>query len=269
MDKLNCAMRDSAVEAGCYSKQHVKPKRYWCPELSKLRDRKRCWWKLWVENGRPREGSVFSVYKDVKKAFRRISRYHVTNQTRNEHYKLYEMIKARDITGFWNVIKRKRSIQVKSSLTASDFNSIYGDVMQALLDSSHDDQTCDKKIVDTYYLDNCQTMEIQTIDAEQVNQFIVRLKIGKAPESDGIYHEHLIFGNSKVLCASLASLSFIYRNTIDSICPENIYDWRYHPSDKEIYTGSKCCEQLSSNNYKFCTYKGNRIIYHSLCRNIG
>ena len=117
MDKLNCALRDSAVEAGCYSKQHVKPKRYWCPEFSKLRDRKRFRWKLWVENGRPREGFVFSVYKDVKKAFRRISRYHVTNQTRNEHYKLYEMIKARDMTGFWNVIKRKRSIQVKSSLT--------------------------------------------------------------------------------------------------------------------------------------------------------
>ena len=179
MDKLNCAMRDSAVEAGCYSKQHVKSKRYWCHELSKLRDRKRFWWNLWVDNGRPREGAVFSVYKDVKKAFRRRSRYHVANQSRNEHYKLYEMIKARDMTGFWNVIKRRRSIQVKSSLTASDFNSFYGDVMQALPDSSHD-QTCDKKIVDTYYLDNCQTMEVQTIDAEQVNQFIMRLKRGKA-----------------------------------------------------------------------------------------
>ena len=70
---------------------------YWCPELSKLRDRKRFWWNLWVDNGRPPEGSVFSVYKDVKKAFRRRSRYHVANQSRNEHYKLYEMIKARDI----------------------------------------------------------------------------------------------------------------------------------------------------------------------------
>ena len=52
---------------------------------------------------------------------------------------------------------------MKSSLTASDFNSFYGDVMQALPDSSQD-QTCDKKIVDTYYLDNCQTMKVQTID---------------------------------------------------------------------------------------------------------
>ena len=39
------------------------------------------------------------------KAFRRRSRYHVDNQSRNEHYKLYEMITARYMTGFWNVIK--------------------------------------------------------------------------------------------------------------------------------------------------------------------
>ena len=94
---------------------------------------------------------------------------------------------------------------MKLSLTASDLNSCYGDVMQALPDSSHD-QTCDRKIADTYYFDNCQTMEVQTIDAEQVNQFSMRLKRGKAPGLDGIYHEHLIFGNSEVLCASLASL---------------------------------------------------------------
>ncbi len=108
MDNLNCAMRDSAVEAGCYSKQHVKPKRYLCPELSKQRDRKRFWCKLWVDNGRPREGAVSSVYKDGKKAFGRGNdRYHVANQSRNEHYKLYEMIQARCMTGFWNVIKEK------------------------------------------------------------------------------------------------------------------------------------------------------------------
>ena len=114
---------------------------------------------------RPREGSVFSVYKDVKKAFRHRYGYH------------------------------------------SDFNSFYGDVMQALSDSSND-QACDTKIVDTYYLDNCQTMEVQTIAAEQVNQFIMRLKRGKAPGliTFKYYHEHLIFGNSEVLCASLASL---------------------------------------------------------------
>ena len=78
------------------------------------------------------------------------------------------MIKARYMTGFWNVIKRRRSIQVKSSLTTSDFNSFYGDVMQYLPESSHD-QTCDKNVFFyKYSMDNCHTMEAQTI--EQVNQ---------------------------------------------------------------------------------------------------
>ncbi len=68
-------------------------------------------------------------------------------------------------------------------------------------------------------------MEMQTIDAEQVNQFIMRLKRVKAPGLDGIYHEHLIFENAEVLRASLASLICWY--AIDSICAENIYDGRY------------------------------------------
>ena len=108
-------------------------------QCATLRDSKRFWWKLWVETGRPREGSVFT-----DSLCTRMSRKHsgadlgTTLLTRKEHYKLYEMIKARDMTGFWNVIKRRRSIQVKSSLTDSDFNSFYGDVMQALPDSSHD-----------------------------------------------------------------------------------------------------------------------------------
>ena len=89
------------------------------------------------------------------------------------------------------------SITVFNTNGHIDFISFYGDVMQALPDSSHD-QTCDKKIVDTYYLDNCQMMEVQTIDAEQVNQCIMRLKRGKAPGLDDIYHEHLIIGNSEV-----------------------------------------------------------------------
>ena len=63
-----------------------------------------------------------------------------------------------------------------------------------------------RKLLIHYYLDNCQTTEVLAIAAEQVNQFIMRLKRVKALGLDGIYNEHLIFGNSEVLCASLPSL---------------------------------------------------------------
>ena len=71
--------------------------------------------------------------------------------------------------------------------TATKFGTHMRIDMQALPDSSHD-QTCDKTIVDTYYLGNCQTMEVQTIDAEQVNQFIMRLKEGNPQGSMVFYH---------------------------------------------------------------------------------
>ena len=67
-------MHDSAREAGCYAEQHYKWKAYWYPELSYLRDRKRFWWKVWVDCDRPREGAVYNVYKSTKKFILRLKR---------------------------------------------------------------------------------------------------------------------------------------------------------------------------------------------------
>ena len=101
-----------------------------------LRDRKRFWWKVWVDCDRPREGSVYNVYKSTKKNFRRRSRHHATNRVTNEHAKLYSMLKSQNMTGFWKVILRKRSIQVKSSLSTSNFNVFYSNIMRALPDDT-------------------------------------------------------------------------------------------------------------------------------------
>ena len=205
VEKLNCIMHDSAREAGCYAVQHYKRKAYWCPELSYLRDRKRFWWKVWVDCDRPREGALYNVYKSTKKNFRRRSRHHVTSRVTNEHAKLYSMLKSRNMTGFWKVIQRKRCTQVKSSLSASNFDVFYSNIMRALPDDTHE-QSCDRVAVERYYTDNCDARNIQNVRTEQVNQFILRLKRGKAPGMDGISHEHLIFGNSEVLRSLLASL---------------------------------------------------------------
>ena len=45
-------LQESAKEAGVVPQKTFVPKRYWCPELSLLRDQKRFWWSLWVSNGR-------------------------------------------------------------------------------------------------------------------------------------------------------------------------------------------------------------------------
>ncbi|KAK2141093.1 hypothetical protein LSH36_1164g00034 [Paralvinella palmiformis] len=72
IDGYICSITEEMVEAaklaGCIPKKQYSPKKYWCPELSRLRDSKRFWWHLWVSNGRPRTGEVFKCCRRVKKA---------------------------------------------------------------------------------------------------------------------------------------------------------------------------------------------------------
>ena len=67
LNAINGAIHTAVEEAGCVTKNNFKPKSYWCPELSALRDRKRFWWSLWDQNGRPRSGVVFDCYKSITK----------------------------------------------------------------------------------------------------------------------------------------------------------------------------------------------------------
>ena len=75
--KVNNIIHSATVESGCLPQTRYKPRPYWCPELSEIRDKKRFWWRLWVDNDRPRTGEVFKCYKYVKKLFRRMCRSRV------------------------------------------------------------------------------------------------------------------------------------------------------------------------------------------------
>ena len=69
--------RSRATELPCFvciSKHHNTPKPYWCPELSKLQDRKCLWWPIWVDNNRPRTVAVYDSVILVKKQFKKESR---------------------------------------------------------------------------------------------------------------------------------------------------------------------------------------------------
>ena len=114
--QLNDAMHDAVTEAGCKQKHCNKPKTYWCPELSHLRDRKRSWWRLWNDNDRPRAGAVYETNKYIKKVFRLRTRQCVDRSMNNKYHKLNVMLKKRKLSAFWNVIKQWRITKVKSSM---------------------------------------------------------------------------------------------------------------------------------------------------------
>ena len=102
IEDINKVIHSAALESGCSAQSKYKPKPYWCPKLSNLRDRKRCWWRMWVDNGRPRTGCVYDCYKGVKKMFRRVFRQSVDNVMHEHYYKLQNLYTQRNMRSFWN-----------------------------------------------------------------------------------------------------------------------------------------------------------------------
>ena len=172
---LNDAMHDAVTEAGCKQKHCNKPKTYWCPELSHLRDRKRFWWRLWNDNDRPRAGAVYETYEYIKTVFRRRTKQCVDRSVNNKYQKLNVMLKNRKLSAFWNEIIQRRITKVKSSLCATYFGEFYGDLMQALPECTIE-QTHDKHTVEQYYNDYCYLVGTHEVNQDQVDMLISNLR---------------------------------------------------------------------------------------------
>ena len=84
---------------------------------------------------------------NIKKVFRSRTRQCVDRSVNNKYKKLNLLLKNKKLSAFWNVIKQRRITKVKSSLCATDFGELYGDVMQALSECIVE-QTHDKHMVE-------------------------------------------------------------------------------------------------------------------------
>ena len=116
LKSINEALHDAASVFDRTLRKSLKPKAYWCPDLSKLRDRKRFWWSLWVANDRPRTGAVFSCYKGVKKLFRKLQRGKINEVIESGFAKINNLFGERKMTAFWNGIKMKQRKHINSVL---------------------------------------------------------------------------------------------------------------------------------------------------------
>ena len=117
--------------AGCPPKKLNTPKRYWCPELSRLRDSKRFWWQLGVDNGRPRTGEVYKCWKGLKKMFRQLCRKRV-DQLNNDYYHILNLALQQNSTlKFWKTIKQRRrnTHTTNESVNAKSLSDFYRSVM--------------------------------------------------------------------------------------------------------------------------------------------
>ena len=205
LDLITKAMHESTQEAGCLPRKINRPKPYWNPELSRLRDRKRFWWHLWVQNDRPRSGTVYETYKWVKKEFRKMSRLSVNNTHRIQYDKLDNLLNAKRTTSFWNEIKRMKRTRVRSDLSPDDLKKFYESVMTDTGNRTQV-QEDDKTKVQEYFIKCKDQFVLHDVQADTVSSLIDSLPGSKSPGIDGITTEHLKHGKTSELCQILANL---------------------------------------------------------------
>ena len=201
---INDAIHSSAVEAGCVPKRPHSPKPYWCPELSKLRDKKRMWWSIWVSGGRPRHGTVYDIFKSVKKQFRKLCRRNGKSVISKDLSAVNRHFSSKNMKAFWNKLNRLQRTKPSSFLTANELANYYKSVM------SDDGTLTSEQQKISEYVKKCASENSVSgsdimIDPERMMKLLKTLKLGTAPGIDGTTADHLTQALSPVLCSVLAN----------------------------------------------------------------
>lgn len=206
MDNLVKIIHDCANEAGCMKTNKFKPKAYWCPELTKLRDRKRFWWRLWNDADRPRSGALYDCYKGIKKMFRKQSRHCMNNMLEQGYNKYNDLYHNGRISALWRKIKNSRKCTVNSALNVESLASHYRNIMTD--DEVYtEEQKVTNSTVEGWYKELASKGYVyQGVDETTVSELIDNLNNNCAPGIDGITGEHLKYGKSETLCSILSSL---------------------------------------------------------------
>ena len=203
------SMHSCAKESGIVPSKCFRPKPYWCPNLSVLRDRKRFWWHLWVSAGRPRTGIVYDCWKGVKKLFRRECRNNIRSCLNRRVFQINSMFRNKNMVGFWRKLNLKRSAPSNSSISADTLAEYYHNVMH----DDHVNLTAEQQDIQNatslFFNNHCDTVHVQNVDMLTIKSVVSKLKHNSSPGLDGVSAEHILHAGvngSDQLCHVLARL---------------------------------------------------------------
>ncbi len=148
---------------------------------------------------------VFKCYKHIKQCARKLTRQRVQGIQQSEYDKLNGLYRERNMTGFWNAVKRRQRKRISSTLKAQTIANFYKTIMQDSEPLTADQGNIAKHVKSLYQQHSQSHTPIQ-ISAETVSLLIQSLKRNSAPGLDGITAEHLRFGDVSVLYSHLATL---------------------------------------------------------------
>lgn len=213
---LSSALLGAADDAGCVSAKHGVPKKWWCPKLSRLRDRVRFWRHLWCEMGRPRTGHVYDCYKNTKKEYKRTCRRCIANLEFARNDEINCFFSQRKMKAFWNTVHRSQQSKTESSLTTDSLADHYASIMQSPGDELDPEQ---RRIHDAVkekeeHLSTPPTRSVWFSEGTLLKA-LASLRLDSAPGIDSIRVEHLRFAKSPVLVSLLTSFYVaIFRHCI-------------------------------------------------------
>ena len=141
LDQINEVMHSAAKESGCVPKSSYRPKPWWCPALSQLRDKKRFWRMIWIDIDRPTQGAVYECYKAAKKLFRKTSRKNANNVLSRNFSEVDTYYRDRKMSSFWNAIQKRHKRQPSSALPVDTLANYYANIMQDNSPLTPDQQT--------------------------------------------------------------------------------------------------------------------------------
>ena len=206
LNDIRQAMLESTSEAGSRPKKYYAPKPYWCPELSEMRDKKRFWWRLWVDCGRPRQGPTFDCYKQAKKMFRRLSRDCMNKVMENGFSKFNELFYKKNLRAFWQYVKKSRRHSVNTKLKVDTLGAHFESIMTDNGVLSQEQEHIAARVNEFYAILSRNQAEHYDVSSNVIRRYIDALKNNCSPGIDGITGEHLKYGKSDILCETLAKL---------------------------------------------------------------
>jgi hypothetical protein len=214
-------------------KYNKSAKPYWNKNLTYLSKQEKAIWHQWKAAGQPRDGDLFTAYKQAKRIFRSEQK---KAQRQYELQQMEEIVQSSEVdqSFFWSLVNRSRKgskqritpVKIGNNII-TDPESIrqswrkyfenlytakdppqYDQEFKEFVDASMDDMRAGS------YRHNHHLLEQAATDSE-VKQTVDALKNNKAPSYDGITAEHVKFGGKKLLsilvciCNSISENEFV------------------------------------------------------------
>ena len=195
------------ISALCISRRPVNFfKFWWDAELDDAKDNSINAHKLWVDLGKPRQGTAFLNMKAAKINYKRLINMKSLGISDSFSNDLADALLSKDQFSFWKIWNskfNKRCMQTQlvdgctaSMAIANKFMSYFSNICEPNNVSVHNDHYDD--FVNSY--NNCSASHVPAqIEFELIEAAMSKLKFGKAAGFDNITTEHLVYAHPMLI----------------------------------------------------------------------